>query len=106
MKAILTPALVLLCSTMLFSAPSINHNTFSAQPATTQTAALQPVTLDNGPEENKVNPVEKKSDKPEGTIKEVKPAESKKTETNNLNSDFKLLQRGKKVLEFKYHLYA
>jgi hypothetical protein len=103
MKAILTSALVMICSTIVFSAPTINHNAFSSTQATTKTTSLS---LDNGAEENKVVPSEKKSVKPEGTIKESKPADSKETETKNDHSDFKLLQRGKKVLEYKYHLYA
>lgn len=105
MKMILTTAIVLICSIMLFSAPTLNHNAFSYLTITTQTALLQPVSPDNGQEENKGVPSENKIQKPEGT-KELKPAESNKNDVKNAQSDFKLLQRGKKVLEHKYHLYA
>lgn len=106
MKAILTTALVIICSTIAFSAPTINHNAFSSTSVTTKTTFLLSVSLDNGEEEKKVVPTEKKSETPGGTIKESKPADSKQTESKNAQSDFKLLQRGKKVLEYKYHLYA
>jgi|GEM_PF-5466343 len=105
MMKIITTALIVLCSTVIFSATIAELNTFSSTSVTTKTTIAATASSAEGTEPEQKAVKEKETEKKESTApKTITPAQQ--SNSKNTDGDYKKLQRGKKVLEYKYHLYA
>lgn len=105
MMKIITTALIVICSNVLFSAPIANQNTFSSTSVTTKTTIAATASSAEGVEPEQKAVKEKETEKKESTDPKINTS-GQQSNTKNTGGDYKKLQRGKKVLEYKYHLYA